>query len=107
MKDLPGMIFIIDCKREHLAVLEAKKLGIPIVGITDTNCDPSEINYVIPGNDDSPKAVQLYANVIATAILEGRKERQNTLEEIKTKESSAPSDFEKENSRICREVKRS
>ena len=83
MKDLPGLIFIIDCKREHLAVREAKKLGIPIVGVADTNCDPSGIDYVIPGNDDSPKAVQLYANVISTAILEGSKARQTSLQEKK------------------------
>ena len=76
MRDVPGMIFIIDCKREHLAVREAQKLGIPIVGIADTNCDPSGIDHVIPGNDDSPKAVQLYASVIATAVIEGRAARE-------------------------------
>ncbi len=88
MKDLPGLIFIIDCKREHLAVREAKKLGIPIVGVADTNCDPSGIDYVIPGNDDSPKAVQLYANVISTAILEGSKARQTALQKIKAEEKT-------------------
>ena len=93
MRDVPGVIFIIDCKREHLAVREAQKLGIPIVGIADTNCDPSGIDYVIPGNDDSPKAVQLYANVIATAVIEGRAAREKAINEGKAtekKESSAP-----------------
>ena len=88
MKDLPGLIFIIDCKREHLAVREATKLGIPIVGVADTNCDPSGIDYVIPGNDDSPKAVHLYANVISNAILEGSKSRQIALQEIKVEDQS-------------------
>ena len=93
MRDVPGVIFIIDCKREHLAVREAQKLGIPIVGIADTNCDPSGIDYVIPGNDDSPKAVQLYANVIATAVIEGRAAREKAINEGKAtekKETSAP-----------------
>ena len=94
LKDLPGLIFIIDCKREHLAVREAKKLGIPIVGVADTNCDPSGIDYVIPGNDDSPKAVQLYANVISTAILEGSKARQTALQEIKAEDQSVPDEAE-------------
>ena len=90
MRDVPGMIFIIDCKREHLAVREAQKLGIPIVGIADTNCDPSGIDHVIPGNDDSPKAVQLYASVIATAVIEGRAAREKAINEGKSAEKSEP-----------------
>lgn len=91
MRDVPGVIFIIDCKREHLAVREAQKLGIPIVGIADTNCDPSGIDYVIPGNDDSPKAVQLYANVIATAVIEGRAAREKAINEGKATEKKETS----------------
>ena len=90
MRDVPGMIFIIDCKREHLAVREAQKLGIPIVGIADTNCDPSGIDHVIPGNDDSPKAVQLYASVIATAVIEGRAAREKAINEGQSAEKSEP-----------------
>ena len=95
MKDLPGLIFIIDCKREHLAVREARKLGIPIIGIADTNCDPTEIDYVIPGNDDSPKAVQLFTSVIATAILEGKKLRKESLEDLKLKDSNDSEEIKK------------
>ena len=71
MKSVPSMLFITDCHREQLALKEAQKLGIPVVGVSDTNCDPTGIDFVIPGNDDSPRAVALYANVISTAVLEG------------------------------------
>jgi len=71
MKSIPSMLFITDCHREQLALREAQKLGIPVVGISDTNCDPTGIDFMIPGNDDSPRAVALYANVISTAVLEG------------------------------------
>ena len=71
MKSVPSMLFITDCHKEQLALKEAKKLGIPVVGIADTNCDTTGIDFVIPGNDDSPRAVSLYANVISTAVLEG------------------------------------
>ncbi|BCJ85292.1 30S ribosomal protein S2 [Effusibacillus dendaii] len=71
MKSLPGALFIIDPRKERIAVAEARKLGIPIVGIVDTNCDPDEIDYVIPGNDDAIRAVKLLTAKIADAILEG------------------------------------
>lgn len=72
MKSLPGALFIIDPRKERIAVAEARKLGIPIVGIVDTNCDPDEIDYVIPGNDDAIRAVKLLAGKMADAILEGK-----------------------------------
>jgi len=72
MQSLPGAVFIIDPKKEHIAVEEARKLEIPIVAITDTNCDPDLIDYVIPGNDDAMRAIQLYAAGIADAVLEGK-----------------------------------
>jgi len=75
IKGLPGALFIIDPRKERIAVLEARKLGIPIVSIVDTNCDPDEIDYVIPGNDDAIRAVKLMASVIADAIIEGREGR--------------------------------
>ncbi len=71
MKKLPGAIFVIDTEKEHIAVKEAKKLGIPTVAVVDTNCDPSNINYVIPGNDDAIRSVRLFARLIADSCLEG------------------------------------
>lgn len=78
MKSLPGALFIVDPRKERIAVAEARKLGIPIVGIVDTNCDPDEIDYVIPGNDDAIRAVKLLTAKIADAIMEGV---QGTVEE--------------------------
>ncbi|PWI58210.1 30S ribosomal protein S2 [Sulfoacidibacillus thermotolerans] len=72
MKKMPGALFIIDPRKERIAVAEARKLGIPIVGIVDTNCDPDEIDYVIPGNDDAIRAVKLLAGKMADAVLEGK-----------------------------------
>ena len=72
MKEFPGALFIVDPRKERIAVSEAKKLGIPIVAIVDTNCDPDEIDYVIPGNDDAIRAVRLIAGAMANAIIEGR-----------------------------------
>ena len=72
MKSLPGAIFVVDPKKEHIAVAEARSLNIPIVAIVDTNCDPDEIDYVIPGNDDAIRAVKLLAGKMADAVLEGR-----------------------------------
>ena len=72
MHTLPAALFIVDPKREKIAVSEAKKLGIPIVAIVDTNCDPDEVDYVIPGNDDAIRAVKLISGAMADAIIEGR-----------------------------------
>jgi small subunit ribosomal protein S2 len=78
MPGLPDAIFIVDPKKEHNAVLEAKKLGIPVVAIVDTNCDPDEVDYVIPGNDDAIRGIKLILSVMADAILEGRQGEQFT-----------------------------
>ena len=75
LERLPDAIFVIDTKKEHIAVTEARKLGLPVVAIVDTNCDPDEVDYVIPGNDDAIRAVSLIARVVADAIEEGRLER--------------------------------
>jgi small subunit ribosomal protein S2 len=72
MNKLPGALFIVDPRKERIAVAEAKKLDIPIVAIVDTNCDPDEIDYVIPGNDDAIRAVKLISATMANAIVEGR-----------------------------------
>ncbi len=72
MKSLPGAIFVIDPKNEAIAVHEGKRLGIPIVAVVDTNCDPDDIDYVIPGNDDAIRSIRLFASKIADACIEGR-----------------------------------
>ena len=77
MKKLPGALFIVDPRKERIAVAEARTLGIPIVAIVDTNCDPDEIDYVIPGNDDAIRAVKLIAGKMADAILEGKQGSQD------------------------------
>jgi small subunit ribosomal protein S2 len=76
MTKLPDMLFVVDPRKEKNAVAEAKILGIPVVGIVDTNCDPEEVDYVIPGNDDAIRAVKLIAGKIADAIIEGRQGEQ-------------------------------
>lgn len=76
MKKLPGALFVVDPRKEHIAVTEARILGIPIVGIVDTNCDPDEIDYIIPGNDDAIRAVKLIAGKMADAVLEGKQGEQ-------------------------------
>ena len=72
MKKLPGALFVIDPRKEHNAIAEARKLHIPIVAIVDTNCDPDEVDYVIPGNDDAIRAIRLISQTMANAVLEGR-----------------------------------
>ena len=76
MKNLPGAVFIVDPRKEKIAVAEARRLGIPVVAIVDTNCDPDEIDYVIPGNDDAIRAVKLLTGKMADAVLEGRQVQQ-------------------------------
>ena len=71
MKEIPGVMFVVDPKKERIAILEAKKLGIPVVGLVDTNCNPEEVDYAIPGNDDAIRAVKLIADCMANAVIEG------------------------------------
>ena len=94
MESLPGVLFIIDPKKERNAILEARKLNIPVVGLVDTNCNPEDVDYVIPGNDDAIRAVKLIADTMANAIIEGRQgESFETTEEemTNTDESSEKS----------------
>ena len=72
MTTLPGALFVVDPKKEHLAIAEAKKLGIPVVAIVDTNCDPDEVDYVIPGNDDAIRSIKLIAGAMADAVIEAK-----------------------------------
>ena len=76
MKSLPGALFIVDTRKERNAIAEAHKLGIPVVAIADTNCDPDEIDYVIPGNDDAIRAIKLISSIMANAVLEGKQGEQ-------------------------------
>ncbi len=84
MKSLPGALFIVDPKKEHIAICEARTLGIPVVAIVDTNCDPDEVDYVIPGNDDAIRAVKLISGKLADAVLEGKQGEQSGQEEEET-----------------------
>ena len=93
MDKLPGVIFLVDPKKERIAILESKKLGIPTVGIVDTNCNPEDLDYPIPGNDDAIRAVKLIADVMANAVIEGKQgesfetaEEQDVTEEAETME---------------------
>ena len=88
MKKLPGALFVVDPRKEKIAVAEAKKLGIPVVAIVDTNCDPDEVDYVIPGNDDAIRAVKLISSTIANAIIEGRQGEQMTVETEEAEEDA-------------------
>ena len=81
MKKLPGALFVVDPRKERIAIAEAKKLNIPVVAIVDTNCDPDEVDYVIPGNDDAIRAVKLIAGAMADAIIEGRQGEQGVAAE--------------------------
>ncbi len=80
MKKVPDMMFVVDTRKERIAVQEAHTLGIPIVAIVDTNCDPDEIDYVIPGNDDAIRAVKLIASKVADAVLESKQGEQEAEE---------------------------
>ena len=89
MKKLPAALFIVDPRKEHIAVLEARKLHIPIVATVDTNCDPDEIDYVIPANDDAIRAVRLLSSKMADAVLEGRQGQQTAETETAPAEEAA------------------
>ena len=93
MKKQPDALFIVDPRKEHIAVAEARRLGIPVVAIVDTNCDPDEIDYVIPGNDDAIRAVKLIAGAMANAIIEGR-EGQMGAAAVEAEAEEAPAEAE-------------
>ncbi len=89
MQGLPAAVFIVDPRKEHNAVLEAKKLGIPVIAIVDTNCDPDDADYIIPGNDDAIRAIRLISSVLADAVIEGKQGEQLS-------ETEAPAEAEAE-----------
>jgi small subunit ribosomal protein S2 len=92
MEKLPGIIFIIDPKKERIAAAEARKLGIPSVGLLDTNCDPDDIDYIIPGNDDAIKAIRLFNSKIADACIEGKRRFEERIQAESMKESDEAED---------------
>ena len=105
MDKLPGALFIVDPRKEKIAVAEARKLNIPIVAIVDTNCDPDDVDYVIPGNDDAIRAVKLIASTMANAILEGRQGEQDAAEETaKAEEDAAEEATEEETEEAAEEA---
>ena len=88
MKKLPGAVFVVDPRKERIVIAEARKLGIPIVAIVDTNCDPDEIDFVIPGNDDAIRAIKLISQTMANAVLEGKQGESFAEGEAKTEEAA-------------------
>ena len=90
MTEIPGVMFVVDPKKEHIAIQEARKLNIPVVGLVDTNCDPNDVDYVIPGNDDAIRAVKLITDVMANAIIEGK--QGESLESDTDVEQEAPAE---------------
>jgi small subunit ribosomal protein S2 len=94
MDRLPGAVFIIDVKKEKIAVNETKKLGIPSVGVVDTNCNPHDITYPIPGNDDAIRAIRLLSSRIADAVIEGRQEYEKQLQQQMEEEAPPPAEGE-------------
>ena len=88
MPELPGAMFIVDPRKENIAIQEAHRLGIPVVGIVDTNCDPEELDFPIPGNDDAIRAVKLITGAMATAVIEGRQGAEEEIEEAEEVEVS-------------------
>ncbi len=103
MRDIPGALFIVDPRKERIAVAEAKNLGIPVVAIVDTNCDPDEVDYPIPGNDDAIRAVKLIASKMADAVLEGRQGEQ--MEDESVQEAAPVASVEEEEAAAAEEIK--
>ena len=93
MEELPGVIFLVDPKKERIAILEARKLDIPVIGLVDTNCNPEDVDYAIPGNDDAIRAVKLIADVMANAVIEGKQgesfEAEESEEQVETTEPAS------------------
>jgi len=95
MTELPGVMFVVDPKKERIAILEARKLNIPVVGLVDTNCNPEDVDYAIPGNDDAIRSVKLIADTMANAVIEGRQgESMETISEEMVEESTEPESME-------------
>jgi small subunit ribosomal protein S2 len=96
LRKKPAAVFIVDIKKEFIAVNEAKKLGIPIIAIVDTNCDPRGIDFLVPGNDDSIHCIELFTSVIASASIEGRKMYESKMAEMKKEKAKAEAEKKRE-----------
>ena len=95
MTEIPGVMFIVDPKKERIGILEARKLGIPVVGLVDTNCNPEDVDYAIPGNDDAIRAVKLIADCMASAIIEGKQgETMETMQDVVGQTQQEATDME-------------
>ena len=92
MRGLPDLLFVVDQQKEDIAILEAKKIGIPVICLADTNADPENIDYIIPGNDDAIRSVQLIASKLADAVLEGKQLRENKATNVSKVEEIKPED---------------
>jgi len=108
MKDLPGAVFIIDTRKETIAVAEAKRMGIPIVAVVDTNCDPTDIDYPIPGNDDAIRAISLFTEIISNAVIDADNEVgieiiENLQDEAETKDTESDIPVETEQTEVKEE----
>ncbi len=101
MTKLPGAVFIVDSKKERIAVTEARRLSIPIVGIVDTNCDPDEIDYIIPGNDDAIRAIKLITSKIADAVIEGKEDIEKAATEAAEKQAIEEKIMEEEKQEVA------
>lgn len=105
MTRLPGLIFVVDIKKEHIAIKEAKTLGIPVIGIVDTNSDPEEVDYPIPANDDSIRTVELISKVMADAILEGREIAKSKAAEMVAAGEQAAKEGESDDQKVRRQLR--
>ena len=109
MTSMPGLMFVVDLKKEHIAIKEAKKLGIPVVGLVDTNCDPELVDVVIPGNDDAIRSVKLIAGMVADAVLEAKNgvsmaEAESAAEAVATKENEVAETEEKVTKKVFKKA---
>lgn len=96
MKEMPSAMFVVDLPKEHIAVAEAKRLGIPVVAIADTNSDPESVDFAIPGNDDAIRSIKLFANLVADAYLEGAKDWEQKLRTMTDKQSDVAKEAKSE-----------
>jgi small subunit ribosomal protein S2 len=109
MSSLPDAVFVVDTRKEKIAVDEARKLKIPVIGVVDTNCDPDEVDYVIPGNDDALRAIRLFASKVADAVTAGRGLRESRIaeEDAARAEEAAAADDAARLTRVVRPQRRS
>ena len=104
MKGIPGAVFVVDPKKEHIAVHEARKIGVPVVAIVDTNCDPEQVDYVVPGNDDAKRSIRLLTSAVADAVLEGMARREERRRAVAEEQPSDEPSFEELSAGVAAEA---